>query len=274
MTGISHTDPGALRSQRQLLLILLLEMLLFVFSGTSFSFLQGAAFFNYGVDVFFGIFYFTGLPQFMVSHLWAAVAADAAIFVLLLWLIKEPFRNRIAAVLMFLLFLYYVTLMGYLNHRNFHIGFAIVLFPFLFSKTRSRYFAYEALRYFLLFFYSSAALFKIIYGSFNHWDHLSRSVVGQYAPYFVEGNTGVRTQFNLYLIHHPKTGFVLMVLSFIAELVAFAGFFTKRFDKLIGICLVLFHLVNWFIMDLAPFGQLAFISLLFFRNAFEDRKKY
>lgn len=268
-----HADiQETLRLQRMLLLLLLAEFLVFVFSGVSFSFLHGAVFFNYGVDAFFGIFYLASIPQFMVAHQWAGIAGDASIILLLLLLIKDPRRNYVALLLLLLLFLFYVTLMGYLNHRNFHIGFVVVLFPFLFGSVRSRHFAYEATRYYLLFFYASAALFKILLQSFSHTDHLSTGIVQQYAPYFAEANTGIRTQFNLYLIHHPNTGFVLLLLSFIAELVAVAGFFTKRFDKLIGISLILFHCVNWFIMDLAPFGQLAFISLLFMQKAFPPKK--
>lgn len=270
MRNSTSISPGYTQ-QRILLCILLAEFLLFIFSGVSFSFLQGASFFTYGVDIFFGIVYFTSIPQFIVSQQWLAIAIDASIIILLLALIRNPGRNKIAVVLMLLLFIFYVTLMGYLNHRNFHIGFVVVLFPFIFSSTRSKYFAYEILRYYLLFFYCSAAIFKIIYGSFNHADHLSVSVLNQFTPYFVESNLGPRTEFNLFVIHNVEIGLALMILSFIAELAAAVGFFTKRFDRLIGFSILLFHLVNWFLMDLAPFGQLAFISLLFVGRAFSEK---
>lgn len=266
------TGPG-MRLQRIVLLLLLSEFLLFVVSGVSFSFLHGAVFFDNGIDIFFGIFYASSLPQWMVSHQWLGILADVLIIVCLLLLVKDPRRNGIALALFFLLFLYYVTLMGYLNHRNFHIGFVVVLFPFLFAAVTARRLAYEFTRYYLLFFYASAALFKIIYHSFEHTGHLSGSILQQYAPYFIEGNTGVRTSFHLYLINHPQVGFILLIGSFAAELLALAGFFTRRLDRYIGISLLLFHLANWFIMDLAPFGQLAFISLLFMQHAFPENKR-
>ncbi len=132
--------PTVLRLQRMLLLLLLAEFLVFVFSGVSFSFLHGAAFFNYGVDAFFGIFYFASIPQFIVAHQWVGIMADASIILLLLLLIKDPRKKNIALLLMFLLFLYYVTLMGYLNHRNFHIGFVVVLFPFFIRVSKVKAF--------------------------------------------------------------------------------------------------------------------------------------
>jgi len=266
-----NNAPG-LASQKMILVILLAEFLVFIISGVSFSFLHGAVFIHYGVDIFFGLLYFASIPQFIVSHQWLAVAADVSIVSQLLLLIRNPLRNRLAVWLMLLLFLYYVTLMGYLNHRNFHTGFVLVLFPFLFAAAKSRYFAYEATRYFLLFFYASAAFFKLWYGAFNHADHLSISVADQFAPYIVESNIGIRTAFNEYLVNTPGVGFVFLLLSFVAELVAVAGFFTKRFDKLIGISLLAFHVANWFVMDLAPFGQIAFISLLFVQKAFVDKQ--
>lgn len=258
--------------QRVLLALLLAEFLIFVLSGVSFSFLHGAVFFNYGVDFFFGIFYFTSLPQLIVAHHWLGIMADVSILLLLIWLIKNPQQNRVALLLAFLMLLYYLTLMGYLNHRNFHTGFVLVLFPYLFRSIKARHFGYEACRYFLLFFYASAAFFKILYGSFTHMDHLSVNIAKQFAPYFTEGNTGIRTTFNAYLVNHASLGYVLLILSLLAELMAVAGFFTKRWDKMIGLSLLLFHFVNWFIMDLAPFGQISFISLLFVRRAFPDSK--
>jgi hypothetical protein len=47
---------------------------------------------------------------------------------------------------------------------------------------------------------------------------------------------------------------------------ALIGFFTKKFDMLIGIILISFHFFNWAVMDIAPIGQLSLLCLLFFRE--------
>jgi hypothetical protein len=101
--------------------------------------------------------------------------------------------------------------------------------------------------------------------------HLSHLLSGQFTPYYLEGNTGLRTQVNLYLMDHPAVSYILYLASFIAELTAIIGFFTKRFDKWIAIVILAFHFSNWFIMDIAPLGQIAFICLLFLSNEMKLR---
>ena len=116
---------------------------------------------------------------------------------------------------------------------------------------------------FLLFFYFSAAVLKIYNHSLFDPAHFGHLISGQFTPYYLEGNIGLRTNVNLYLMSHPAISYILYLLSFIAELTTIMGFFTKWFDKWIAIIILAFHFSNWFIMDIAPFGQVAFICLLF-----------
>ena len=47
------------------------------------------------------------------------------------------------------------------------------------------------------------------------------------------------------------------------------GFVTKKYDRLLAILLLGFHFMSWLIMDIAPFGQVGFISLLFLSRQFQ-----
>ena len=159
-------------------------------------------------------------------------------------------------------------------HWNFQEGFFIILFPLCFRSVRSKLFAFEAVRYFLLFFYGSAGLLKIISGSYLNSQHLAHLLSGQFGPYFIEGNTGWRTSLHLYLVNTPSISHLLFIGSIILELFALVGFFTKKLDPYIAIALLLFHLADWIMMDIAPFGQIAFICLLFFsRQIFSNPLK-
>ena len=248
---------------RILFCIVLFEYLLFIFSGVSFSFLHGDVFFNIEADPVFWIFYLLKIPQFIVWHQWFGLLLDIIIIILLLLFIRNPRNNRLGICLFFLLLLFYVTLMGNLAHRNYQFGFFMVFIPFIFKKEINKIYAYEATRYFLLFFYLSAAFLKLSGHSLTSEEHFSHLLSGQFTPYYLEGNTGLRTDLNLYLINHPAVSHILYLASFIAELVTIIGFFTRRFDKWIAIILLVFHFSNWLIMDIAPFGQIAFICLLF-----------
>lgn len=243
--------------------IVLLEYLLFIFSGVSFTFLHGDTFFKIEADPVSWFFYCLKIPQFITSHHWFGITLDIAVILLLLLFIRDPVNNRLAILLFLLLLLYYVTFMGYHAHRNYQFGFFMVFIPFLFKNETSKTYAYEATRYFLLFFYVSAALLKLSNQALTDISLFSHLISGQFTPYFLEGNTGIRTDVNLYLIGHPSLSHILYLASFLIELSAIIGFFTKRLDKLLAIVLLLFHFCNWFIMDIAPFGQMAFICLLF-----------
>ena len=259
----SFINRSFLNKSRILFCIVLFEYGLFIFSGTSFSFLHGNHFFSIEADPAFWIVYLLKIPQFITGHQWLGVLLDTAIVVSLLFFIRNPFNNRLAVLLFLLLFLFYTTFMGYLAHRNYQVGFFMVFIPFLFKSEINKTYAFEAVRYFLLFFYVSAALLKLSNDSLMSQAHFSHLLSGQFTPYYLEGSTGLRTHVNLYLISHPAISYILYLLSFIAELTTIMGFFTKWFDKWIAIIILAFHFSNWFIMDIAPFGQVAFICLLF-----------
>ena len=248
---------------RILLCMVLLEYLMFIFSGVSFSSLYADTFYNIEVDPAYWIFYLAEIPQLILSHYWLGITLDISIILLLVYLIRYPFNNKPAIPAFLFLFVFYISLTGYLGHRNYQSGFIWILVPFLFRKGINRSFAYEAVRYYLLFFYVSAAIFKIAdFGIFQS-SMMREILVSQFTPYFLEGNTGIRTTVNLFLVHHENIAALLYLAAFTIELIAVIGFFTRRFDRFIGVAILLFHFANWFIMDIAPIGQIAFVCLLF-----------
>ncbi len=248
--------------------LLLLEYVIFIFSGTSFSFLTNDPFFTLPADPAFWVFFGTGIPQFIISHHWLGSMLDIITLLLLLSFAYNPLKRGVALSLCVLLFIFYITLMGYLTHRNFQFGFFVVLIPFIFKKPLNRYLAFEATRYFLLFFYFSAALLKFTNNALADPAHFSHMLTSQFTSYFLEGETGFRTDLNLYLVNHTSISHALYIGAFVVELFAFAGFFTKKFDKLIAWGLLLFHFLTWLIMDIGAVGQLSFISMLFLGSAF------
>lgn len=256
---------------RILFCIVLFEYIFFIFSGVGFSFLHGDRFFNLGVDPASWVIYGLNIPQYLTTHHWLGIILDSSAIIFLLLFIRNPFNRWFALLLLILLFLFYMTLSGYHTHRNFQVGFVIVFFPFIFKKNINKYFAYEACRYFILIFYVSAALLKLSGNALSNTDHFSHMLSSQFTPYFLESNTGFRTDLNLYLIHHPGIAYALYFASFIIELSAVIGFFTKRYDVLLAILLLGFHFMSWLIMDIAALGHLGFISLLFLSRQVSTR---
>ena len=250
--------------------LLLLEYLVFIISGVSFSYLYGNPFFNLGLDPTSWLFFYSHIPQFITSNLWAGILLDSGVMILLLLFIKNPLNNWVTVGLFLLLLCYYVTVMGYLTHQNFQIGFVMVMIPFMFKGKKNVNLAFDATRYFLLFFYFSAGVLKLYYSSLSNPEHFSHILASQFIPYYLERNTDIRTDLNLYLIHYPKVSYLLYIGSFLAEFITVIGFFTKKFDKWIALILLLFHCGIWLIMDIGAIGQISFISLLFLSNDFKS----
>jgi|GEM_PF-1230514 len=260
-------ENSFINSYRYILGILLAEIIIIQVSGVSFHAITGNALFSLNVDPFTWLPFIAAIPKFILQRYPVALAFDLCMVTGIIFLILKPMRQLRGIVVFLLMFLFYVTLMSRHIHWNFQVGMFLILFPLCFRAYQAKLFAFEALRFFLLFFYASAGFLKIVYGAYLKSDHLSHLLVGQFGPYFIEGNTGWRTQLHLLLVNTPALSYGLFIGSMALELFAFTGFFTKKFDPFIAMALLLFHLANWVIMDIAPFGQIAFVCLLFFSKS-------
>src|SRR6187402_2562159 len=104
----AHTNKQFTAQLRILFCIVLFEYSLFIFSGVSFSFLYGNDFFDLGADPASWIIFGLKIPQFITTHHWVGLLLDTCVILLLLLFIRDPHKNRIAKILMLLLFLYYI----------------------------------------------------------------------------------------------------------------------------------------------------------------------
>jgi len=247
---------------KQLILLVTIEFLIFLSSGVGYTSISKAPYFNIGVDPLYWFFYGLHIPQTILKYpIIASVLDFTTIGFLLLSLFK--FSEKSIRCTVFLLILYYVTLTGYLGHRNYQSGFVWVLFPLMFKAEKNKILAFEMLRYWVLFFYASSAIFKIGGAGVFNPNHLSSIFTQQLLPYYFEQNIGVKTMINTYLANCKNITQFLFWSAIIIESSTFLGFFTKKFDKSIGILVVAFHMFNWLLMDISPIGQLSILSIFF-----------
>lgn len=239
------------------------EWLIIWFSGAGFSGLTGNTFFSLGVDPLAWLPFMAGIPQWLTGHAWAGILADLLIALGILAACINPMRSGWAKTMMAACLLWYLTLTAYLGHRNFQSGIFLAWFPYLFSQQDSKQMAWDALRYFVLFFYFSAGIFKILEGQWLQPNHMSDILKAQFIPYYLEGQSGIKVTVNQFLAEKPGLNNWLFNLSVLVELLPAIGFFTHRFDRFIGFGLIAFHLANWFLMDIAPIGHLSLLILFF-----------
>ena len=250
---------------KQLILLVFIEFLIFQISGVGYASISKAPYFNIGVDPLYWIFYGLFIPQTIIKYPLIASKLDfATIGFFMISLFK--FNEKWIRVTFLLLLLYYITLTGYLGHRNYQSGFVWVLVPLMFNSEKNKMLAFELLRYWILFFYTSSAILKIGGDGFFNTNHLSSILSQQFLPYYIEQNMGVRTLINCYFINGKINTQLLFWGAIMLEGSTILGFFTKKYDKIIGVLLIVFHLFNWLLMDISPIGQLSILSIFFLKS--------
>ncbi|MEN9963122.1 MAG: hypothetical protein RL582_217, partial [Bacteroidota bacterium] len=204
--------------------------------------------------------FFLGLPQFIFSHpIWTTIFT----FLPFCFLILCIFRIRVSSVspiLFISLFVYYVILTSSIGHHNFQMGIFLSVLPILFPE-KHQIEGIKLVKYWILIYYTSAAFLKLSSPTFFQTYHFSNVLAGQFIPYRLEQSNDIRLVINQWLISHVNFTWVLYFLGFLAESFCLIGFFTRKFDKFIGMVLILLHIGIWIIMDIAPIGQM---SLLFY----------
>ncbi len=248
------------KSERIIFIALLLEYVWICLSGGGFSSLANAPLFSIGVDPFFAFFYYLQIPQFILRHSFVCISLDLIIIALCLFvLFLKRFQIFILSFLLLILCIHYITLTGYIGHRNFQSGYVWICLPFLFSKEKNRNLIWEFLRYYIIFFYTSASFLKVYYGGIFDSNYVQHILSSQLLPYYAEGNHSWVTSINSYLIKHKGFAHFLYVGGWLIELLPVIGFFTKKYDWILFSLLLLFHFINWIIMDIAPIGQITLL---------------
>jgi len=243
------------------LLGLMIEYALMLVSGVGYADLGKTHFFTLGADPFYWLLFITPIPNVILQDQTLAIILQYLPLLLILFLLMDKNRKWIAFFLFLLMLIYYMILTAVIGHHNFQTGIFLVTIPYIFGK-KNRLFIWGLLRYWILFFYVTAAFFKITNPSFFNIHHLANQIITQFLPYNLENQTGFRILFNQWLIEHYQISTGLYLIGFSIEAFCLVGFFTTKYDKIIGLLLIMLHLCIWLVMDIAPIGQISLFIFL------------
>lgn len=153
-----------------------------------------------------------------------------------------------------------------------YLGLAVIPLLFVFNKERAVW-TWEVLRYYVLFIFSSSALWKIIRGSFGHDGQMESILKGQHAVNLIHFPDAWVSQFGTYLLNHSAILDPLFTVATLFQLSFLIGFFTKKWDKYIALLLVLFVVADYFIMWIEYWEFFIFLPLLWWSKS-SDRTIY
>lgn len=150
---------------------------------------------------------------------------------------------------------------------------AWLLMPLLFATTTTRqfYFVMHALRYFLLFFFVSAGVWKIRQAGVFYPQELTGILLMQHAAHLVSAPHHWQSAFIYFLIRHHGIGYALYIAATVLELSFITGFFTRRYDWFLIAGFVLFLLMDMLVMRI-PYFEILPLTLPLVFSKYDEPK--
>ncbi len=141
-----------------------------------------------------------------------------------------------------------------------HIGW--LLMPLLFASTRlsSFYFVLHGLRYYFLFFFASAAIWKFRLGGIYNPEQMSGILLYQHTAFLFNAPDSWYSHLVYWVIQHSFAGWLLYAAATALELSFITGFFTRKYDRWLFAGFLLFLVMDLLVMRI-PYFELLPLSL-------------
>ena len=222
----------------------------------------------------------TNLHKWLLQDSWRLFLADAIFYMLPLMYylvcIKKLRLTFVTAFIMLVVNYCYVTIYCSYPSNSLHGHIAWLFFPLLFmcQSLKTFWFIFNGLRYYFLYFFFSAGIWKLTQQGFFYMETMSGILQMQHKSLLTDsGNESVRADVYNWLITHPVISSLFYRAATLAELLFGVGFFTKKFDKLLAFTFLLFLIFNAMIMridywEVSPF----LVTLIYSRLLFPGDK--
>lgn len=259
---------SALYWKKTVLLFIIGVLCWYTWSGMMLHHVFDSPFHYKGADPAYWLLDSTGIPEMLTSaygHAQIFTILLMTSFVAALIFHRKNWPVLAAGMLLLVYQIVFNMKIGYHAHHLFGLQFA--LFPFYFTGTKYFQVSVSAARLMACATYATAGLFKLKGGAWLLPDSFVNTLQNQHAAflYFGEGS------FRVWCIHFMLTQPVLLWLMFLSamllQLSFAAGFFTRKFDRILAIFILIFHLMDWFLMNLGVFMAMTIMCWLFLYKA-------
>jgi len=212
----------------------------------------------------------TGLHKKLLNNFYLCLIADGIYFLfpfvyLFIFLSKRRFI-KLAGLLLFVYSLIYSVVYCCYPIDSIETHIALMVFPIVLIPSSLQGFGlmFEAVRYFFLFFFSSAGIWKLVQGGLFNLQQMSGILLFQHKELLITDQSSLLLDFYRWLIVHPAISYWLYFLSTIMELFFIVGFFTKRYDRILLLIYCTFLIMDFVIMRIDYWRTFPFILCLIF----------
>ncbi len=220
------------------------------------------------LDPIYWLLHLSGLANFLTSNYLVAVLFDSLLFISLIAVVLIP-QNQWLKIIASVLFTTYVIMLNSYMCWHYHnlVPLVMLLIPFCVRSIQNFGIWFAGIRYAVLFIYGSAALWKLYRGSvFNpgqmnwmiEYNYMDRMVQEGYALSFWENGI-------INLMNYPAIADAILIIGIGMEACFLIGFFTKRFDFVLLILGVVFHIGTTALVEVS-FIQLWILFIVFIPN--------
>ena len=227
--------------------------------------------FNTRFDMVTWLIMKTGLHNWLIDNSCGWMLLDVVFYAvpLLYWVTYKKSKKLgiVVAVAMLLVNWIYIECYTLYPTNSIESFTGWLLFPFLLLTTSLNgfYYVLNAIRYFFLFFFISAAVWKIVQHGFFNVHEMSGILLYQHKDYLASSQNWY-TSFIYWLVDRPKVSYVLYLVATLFELSFIIGFFTKKYDRYLIILFLLFLLMDVLVMRI-PYWEVApYLLTLIFSN--------
>ncbi len=220
------------------------------------------AFFYTRPDVFTWLFMQTGLHQWLLNNTAGCLLFDVLFYtapaVYFLHYRNSPRTARFSALYMLVVNWAYVQCYTLYATNSVEGHLVWLLFPFVFLPKKEETFEvlFDGLRYFFLFFFASAGLWKLRQGGVFNPSEMSGILLYQHNQLLTTSPGYWQAKLILWLVQHQTLSYILYLLATAIELAFIAGFFTRTFDKLLLALFLLFLVMDYLVMRI-PYFEVA-----------------
>jgi len=207
------------------------------------------------INITYWLFLLFKIPQFFTSNFYVGLFADLLLLFSCISIIIWPKKYYLA--LMFTLG-YWLNYMCYCLVNAYQPSVyapLIMSIPAIFKDATKFSLTFWAIRFWACFLYFEAGFLKILRGGIFNLDQMTNSIKLTISPYLVQNpSTGLNLDFKYFLITNPNIAQLLFISATILELCFLIGFFTRKYDLLLLILFLSFHIANQYILNI-PFLQ-------------------
>ena len=216
------------------------------------------------MDILQKIFFHSGLPKLILQNPFAAYLFDLVLLGTM-FLAFFYHRSRLLPIMFTVtFFVYYLT--GYLFFfaRGHNMSGLVIMSILPWFHNANRFTGYfYFLRYFMLYVLASAGLWKLYNGvAFKFEDQMTRILKLQYPEYIIHHPESWRSHWAYFMIQHKWVNQLFLKGALFLQLSCLLGFFTRRFDRLLVVVVLLFFIGDWLVMNL-PFYEMYILVITF-----------